>query len=109
MNHLNFDFTVSNNHPAIPGHFPGRPIVPGVLIIDKVLEGVHRLAGLELQLLKYVKFNLALKPGIEANVLCDIHGREAKFLVSATYKSNKETIASGKMILRVKDLDELDA
>lgn len=25
------------DHPALPGHFPGRPRVPGVLLLDAVL------------------------------------------------------------------------
>lgn len=25
------------DHPALPGHFPGRPLVPGVLLLDAAL------------------------------------------------------------------------
>lgn len=39
---------VPHDHPALPGHFPGRPVVPGVLILEAVIEaapvevtGVH--------------------------------------------------------------------
>ena len=28
------------NHPSLPGHFPGVPIVPGVVILDEVLEAL---------------------------------------------------------------------
>jgi 3-hydroxyacyl-[acyl-carrier-protein] dehydratase len=26
------------DHPSLPGHFPGKPLVPGVVILDEVLE-----------------------------------------------------------------------
>ena len=28
--------TISADHPCLPGHFPGRPIVPAVVILDEV-------------------------------------------------------------------------
>lgn len=33
-------FTIAPSHPALPGHFPGRPIVPGVLLLDEVLRAI---------------------------------------------------------------------
>ena len=29
-------FVVEAGHPSLPGHFPGRPIVPGVVLLDEV-------------------------------------------------------------------------
>ena len=33
--------TISANHPSLPGHFPGAPLVPGVLILDEVLAALR--------------------------------------------------------------------
>lgn len=28
------------DHPSAPGHFPGRPIIPGALLLDAVLAAI---------------------------------------------------------------------
>jgi len=28
--------TIAGDHPCLPGHFPGRPIVPAVVVLDEV-------------------------------------------------------------------------
>lgn len=32
---------VSADHPCLPGHFPGHPIVPGVVILNKVIASLQ--------------------------------------------------------------------
>ena len=31
-------FRFPANHPVLVGHFPGNPVIPGVLILEKILE-----------------------------------------------------------------------
>ena len=51
-------------HPSLPGHFPGQPLVPGVVILDQVIQALaevvpgHRLAGV-----RSAKFVAPLLPG----------------------------------------------
>ena len=33
------------DHPSLPGHFPGAPLVPGVVILDEVIAGYRFRAG----------------------------------------------------------------
>jgi 3-hydroxyacyl-[acyl-carrier-protein] dehydratase len=33
------------SHPALPGHFPGHPVVPGVLLLDALLAALPAHVG----------------------------------------------------------------
>jgi 3-hydroxymyristoyl/3-hydroxydecanoyl-(acyl carrier protein) dehydratase len=55
---------IAKEHPAIAGHFPGNPVVPGVLILDEVLEAARQWRGrVRLKGVVSVKFTAPLKPG----------------------------------------------
>ena len=36
---------VAADHPAYPGHFPGRPILPGVVLLAEALDAIARSSG----------------------------------------------------------------
>ena len=36
---------IAKDHPALAGHFPGNPIVPGVLILDEVMRAAEQWRG----------------------------------------------------------------
>jgi 3-hydroxyacyl-[acyl-carrier-protein] dehydratase len=58
-------FTVPPDHLSLPGHFPGRPVVPGVVLLDIVfaLAGVARATKLF-----RAKFAAPVVPGEEVEV-----------------------------------------
>lgn len=62
-------FVIPHDHPALPGHFPGRPVVPGVVVLDRVLAAIEATHGPVGALrLPQVKFVQPLLPGEEARV-----------------------------------------
>jgi len=48
-------FHVPSAHPALPGHFPGNPIVPGVVLLDRVAAALEK-NGSRLARIGVVKF-----------------------------------------------------
>ena len=39
------EFMIVRDHPCLPGHFPGRPVVPGVVVLDHVLAAIEAQHG----------------------------------------------------------------
>jgi len=55
--------TISADHPSLPGHFPGVPLVPGVVILDEVLGALLEWhEHCQLTGIRAVKFLVPLKP-----------------------------------------------
>ena len=74
---------IGADHPSLPGHFPGMPLVPGVVILDEVLAALLewrkdcRLTGI-----RTVKFLVPLKPEENFTICCsasDDGGSEVNF------------------------------
>ncbi len=55
--------SLDSDHPAFAGHFPGRPIVPGVLLLDRTQRAVESATGLVLAGLPAAKFFSPAVPG----------------------------------------------
>ncbi|HEY0334645.1 MAG TPA: hypothetical protein VGC74_13185 [Stenotrophomonas sp.] len=82
----------------MPGHFPGRPVVPGVVVLDQVLQALAQQGWVEGALrLPQVKFLQPLLPDQSAEILLE-HGPVAgqgpwRFQVT----SEGRTIATGRI------------
>jgi 3-hydroxyacyl-[acyl-carrier-protein] dehydratase len=63
------NFSIGAAHPALPGHFPGRPVVPGVVLLDRVAAALERWRGLGIAGLAQVKFLRPLLPGQPAELV----------------------------------------
>jgi 3-hydroxyacyl-[acyl-carrier-protein] dehydratase len=74
---------INADHPSLPGHFPGAPVVPGVVILDEVLGAlVEWRKDCHLAGIRTVKFLVPLKPE-QTFTICfaasDDSEREIKF------------------------------
>jgi len=65
-------FAVPPDHPSLPGHFPGRPVVPGVVVLERVVDAIEATHGpLPALRLPQVKFVQPLLPGETAEVVLE--------------------------------------
>lgn len=65
-------FSIPADHPSLPGHFPGQPIVPGVVVLERVLEAIEAAHGpLGPLRLPQVKFAQPLRPGEVAEIVLE--------------------------------------
>ena len=70
MNGTSFERTlcIGANHPALPGHFPGQPLVAGVILLEQVALALRAWRGQRLARVLEAKFLAPLRPD-EAAVL----------------------------------------
>ena len=88
-------FFVPSDHPSLPGHFPGRPVVPGVVVLDPVLDAIEALHGpLRNVRLPQVKFVQPLLPGERADVLLEGDEGRWRFRIMR----DGQPIASGEVV-----------
>lgn len=84
------------DHPALPGHFPGKPIVPGVVLLNHVCAAVRREVGEGVRCSGFpnVKFLAPLLPGEAFAITLDFAaGERVRFIC----KTEDRTIAQGTL------------
>jgi 3-hydroxymyristoyl/3-hydroxydecanoyl-(acyl carrier protein) dehydratase len=83
------------DHPCLPGHFPGRPIVPAVVLLEHVELALRRALGdtARLRGLPNVKFLHPLAPGVAFDVVLHIEAGSARFRCVAAGSE----LAAGKL------------
>ncbi len=83
------------SHPALAGHFPARPVVPGVLLLDAARAEIERQAGRAVQGLVQVKFLAAAAPGERLEIECELAAEAAGFRILC----GERLMASGRFTL----------
>ena len=88
---------VAIDHPAYAGHFPGHPILPGVVLLDQAQRAVEQVCGIVVTGIAMAKFLSPALPG-EALVLDYEPGASA---VRFEIRCGVRRIASGRFTVSV--------
>ena len=91
------------NHPAFAGHFPGTPIVPGVVLLDEVMHAIVVDTGVAVTAwqISSVKFLSPVKPG-EAVVI--EHEQQANGTIKFEVLEGTRQVVTGSFTLSNKIL-----
>ena len=92
-------WTVPLDHPAFAGHFPGTPILPGVVLLDIALQAIAAASGIALDTceISSVKFLSPAKPGDELIIQ---HSLSASGTLRFDIVAGERKIASGSILPR---------
>jgi 3-hydroxymyristoyl/3-hydroxydecanoyl-(acyl carrier protein) dehydratase len=85
-------FSIAADHPSLPGHFPGMPVAPGVLLLDRVAASLERAGAGRFARLAVVKFVTPLLPGQQAELSWKRDGVRVRFRI----ERGGSTILSGE-------------
>ena len=96
MNHVT-PWTVPPDHPAFAGHFPGTPILPGVVLLDVALQIIAKTSGIALDLceISSVKFLSPASPGDELLIQ---HSVSVSGTIHFDVAAGMRKIASGSIV-----------
>lgn len=90
-------WTVPLDHPAFAGHFPGTPILPGVVLLDMALQIIADTGGIALDLceISSVKFLSPAGPGDELVIQ---HSVSSSGTIRFDIVAGMRKIASGSIV-----------
>lgn len=94
---MNYSFTIKSNHPSLKGHFPNNPVVPGVVILDEVINIIKATKpDFTITAIPMVKFIQPLLP--EQKVFVEIYEKNDTS-VNFNCSFNKVKLATGQLTL----------
>lgn len=92
--------SISPDHPALPGHFPGHSVVPGVLVMEAVIETLREHCGQAVVVtgLPAVKLSSPLLPGEPLTIEIE---REDFAAAQFTCRVGRRIVAAGSIRFRL--------
>jgi len=104
MVHADVSLVIAHDHPALPGHFPGNPIVPGALLLDEVAAAVQQQCGTPIREVLLAKFPSILRPAVPCAVT--VSAREdgsMRLVCSAGAQTVLTAVVTGSLDLGQRD------
>ena len=104
------EYTVRGDEPFLRGHFPGQPLMPGVLLVEAAAQlagvvaqcdpAIAPLPGLKLTALRGVKILGSARPGEVLRIEATITGRLANLVQArATASVNGAVVLQAELTL----------
>lgn len=89
-------FTIPADHPALPGHFPGHPVVPGVVLLDHAIHAIGAALNRPLHAwrLGSAKFLSPVAPGEPLDLAFDAAASGA---IRFTLRAGSRDVATGML------------
>jgi 3-hydroxymyristoyl/3-hydroxydecanoyl-(acyl carrier protein) dehydratase len=95
---MDMTFTISSTHPSLEGHFPGNPVVPGVVILDEVINIIKSIKpGFTITAIPTVKFIQPLLAEQTVNVEVNEKNETA---ISFSCSHNDKKLVAGQLTLK---------
>lgn len=88
-------FLIEVDHPSFAGHFPGQPIIPGVLLLDRAQRAVESKTGLALGGIPAAKF---LSPALPGDKL-ELEFEATESSVNFDIRCGLRKIANGRFLI----------
>jgi 3-hydroxymyristoyl/3-hydroxydecanoyl-(acyl carrier protein) dehydratase len=97
---LSARFEITADHPCLAGHFPGRPVTPAVVLMERVVDALQAaVAPLQLEAVAAAKFIRAVMPGETVEVRFEAIGAPLNYAFSCSVDATP--VATGRLRLRM--------
>lgn len=88
---------IPGTHPSLAGHFPGSPVIPGVVILDEVIAYISETKerNITVSSIPYIKFLNPMEPDEDFTINL---AENEKSKINFSVESHGKTILSGSLV-----------